>query len=293
VGYPAQSLLGHSPLEFFAEPEADFTATPFAAREPVSEIDVWFHRADGTVACLVATAVPLFGPEGDWCGARGVCRDISETRDREAALARAQVRERLLAHLTRTIRDEIEPARILETAATATAKALQASGCIICRCGEDGVMRPAAEWGNQPWDTGGESSLLAQIGGGKSIVTEHGDQALLCIGTSYRHAQNGALILGRHTAAGSWTTEERSLAADVATQLGVAIAQINNHLRLEALSRTDGLTGLLNRPLSMRNLSDGSPVPAPRRRRDRSFSSISTTSSRSTISSATTRGTRR
>jgi diguanylate cyclase (GGDEF)-like protein/PAS domain S-box-containing protein len=248
VGHSADELVGKSPLEFMAEPDADSAASPFAAKIPVSEIDVWFLRADGTLANLVATAIPLLDHNGHWCGARGVCRDVTEVRARDAAQAAARIREHLLAHLTRTIRDEIEPDRILQTAVTSTAKALEASGCRILRADADGKLQPAADWGTAPRDTGAAESLLAQIGaGGNPVTTEHGDQILMCIATSYRHALNGALCVVREKNAGVWSAAERTLAADVATQLGVAIAQINNQLHLEALSRTDALTGLLNR----------------------------------------------
>ena len=248
VGYRAEELVGKSPLEFLVEAEGAGAATPFTAEAPVSEVDVWFRRADGAIACLVATAIPLLDADGNRCGARGVCRDVTEIRERTAAQAAAQVRERMLAHLTRTIRDEIEPDRMLATAATSTAKALDASGCRIFRATADGELQPAAEWGAAPRDAGAVASLLAQVGAaGNPVTTEHGDQVLMCIATSYRHALNGALCVVRQGTAGAWTVEERALATDVATQLGVAIAQINNQLRLEALSRTDALTGLLNR----------------------------------------------
>jgi diguanylate cyclase (GGDEF)-like protein/PAS domain S-box-containing protein len=248
VGHRAEDMVGKSPLEFMTESDTDIAASPFAAKTPVSEFDVWFQRADGTLANLVATAIPLLDHDGSWCGARGVCRDVTEIRARDAAQAAARIREHLLAHLTRTIRDEIEPDRMLQTAATSTAKALEASGCRIFRADADGKLQPAADWGTVPGDAGAADSLLAQIGaGGNPVTTEHGDQILMCIATSYRHALNGALCVVRAHSAGAWTAADRTLAADVATQLGVAIAQINNHLHLEALSRTDALTGLLNR----------------------------------------------
>ena len=65
--------------------------------------------------------------------------------------------------------------------------------------------------------------------------------------TSYHRAVNGALLLWRRAEDEGWNAEDSTLLADVAVQLGVAIQQIRNQLELEALSRTDALTGLLNR----------------------------------------------
>ena len=73
--------------------------SPFATRVPVQEVEMWVKRSDGEPACLLATALPLSGLDGEWCGARGLCRNITAERTHEAALAGDRNRERLLAYI--------------------------------------------------------------------------------------------------------------------------------------------------------------------------------------------------
>lgn len=248
VGYAAADLVGHHPSEFMSDPGIADADALFSAREAVSEVDVWFRHADGADACLVSSAIPVLCAGGEWSGARGVCRDLTEARERDAALARAQARERLIAHITRTMRDEIEPGKMLEVAAASSARALGATGCRIYRETAEEPMILGAQYGPDPARPEADIALLARAGGGGNpVVTEESGQSYLCVSTSYRQSRNGGLCLARDHDADPWNTEDRALAADVAAQLGVAIAQINNHVRLEQLSRTDGLTGLLNR----------------------------------------------
>src|SRR3546814_14291038 len=82
---------------------------------------------------LEASAAPLFDEEGRWSGARGVCRDVTEARQRDVALARARSRERLTTYIVRMIRDEVEPERMLDAAAAALSRALSADGCAMLR----------------------------------------------------------------------------------------------------------------------------------------------------------------
>ena len=248
AGYEAAELVGHHPSEFLSNPEIAGADEMFSAREPISEIDVWFRHADGRDACLVSSAIPVLNASGEWAGTRGICRDVTDTRDRDAALARAQARERLIAHITRTMRDEIETGKMLEVAAASTAGALGATGCRIYREDDDAPMTLGAQYGDHPKRPEADIALLARAGaGGNPVVTEESGQLFLCVSTSYRQSRNGGLCLTRDPDAGPWSPDDRSLVAEVAAQLGVAIAQINNHIRLEQLSRTDGLTGLLNR----------------------------------------------
>ena len=86
------------------------------------------RRKDGSTACMILSCVPLIAKDGEWRGARGVARDVTRDREREAALTRARNREQLLNYIVSTIRDELEPHNMLEAAATATARALVAAG---------------------------------------------------------------------------------------------------------------------------------------------------------------------
>src|SRR5208283_4993809 len=70
---------------------------------------------------------------------------------------------------------------------------------------------------------------------------------VVAIATRWRGALNGALLLWRPETDGPFAEADLTIMADVADQLGIAIAQVAAHERTVALSRTDTLTGLDNR----------------------------------------------
>jgi len=118
LGFAASELVGQR-VQVFLLKAGETEASPFATRVPVDQVEVWFRDADGKAACLSATGLPLHGPDGEWLGVRGTCRDITDERSREIALSRARHRQQLLAYILRMVRDELEPARLLMAAAEA------------------------------------------------------------------------------------------------------------------------------------------------------------------------------
>jgi diguanylate cyclase (GGDEF)-like protein/PAS domain S-box-containing protein len=247
LDYGADELVGRHPAEFLDSTLADAADSPFLVETAVDAVDVWFRRADGRLACLETSSRPIMeGAAGR--GMRGVCRDVTADRNRQAELSRIQIRERLIAHIMRTIRDEIEPGRVLEAAAQATAQAVGAQGCRVFREDGEGALVAAATFGSDaPADPVIAGMLARAREDGRTFAAQQGAHSLLCVATSYRRSGNGALVLWRAASDGGWTADESTLVNDVAVQLGVAIQQIRNQLELEALSRTDALTGLLNR----------------------------------------------
>jgi diguanylate cyclase (GGDEF)-like protein/PAS domain S-box-containing protein len=245
LGYRAEHLVGRTPADFVVRYDASQGTPCFAATLPVVEAEVWMRQSDGSERCLLASSSPILGEDGAWRGARGVCRDVTRERMRDAALARAHNRERLLSHVVRAIRDEVEPVAMLQTAAAATTRALNATGCRIFRLQPDPVpgFVLAAECGA----VGADPPILATF-----PAAEHFDGLIdgwhvLATVTRYRQAANGALCLWRAPDRATWSDDERLLIDDVALQVGLANEQTANHERILRLSRTDSLTGLLNR----------------------------------------------
>ena len=94
-----------------------------------------------------------------------------------------------------------------------------------------------------------DASASALLGDDDSVVLDlgAGELALLVARARYHGVQNGAICLARGHAESPWEATDRALAAGVGNHLGIAIAQIADHEALERLSRTDELTGLVNR----------------------------------------------
>ncbi len=116
LGYHAYELEGRSAREFRAEtsdlpeelalPAPDSARAnqppatwPFESALTLDSVEVWLTRKDGTIGCYEVSSLPVAATDGEWIGARGVCRDVTEVRRRDAELKRAYAR---LERLSRT-----------------------------------------------------------------------------------------------------------------------------------------------------------------------------------------------
>lgn len=98
LGYSARELEGAPALALAAQspPVQPF---PLASRVPITGAAVQLRRKDGDIGYFEISAVPMVDETGDFCGSRGLCRDVTEARRRDAELAHAYQR---LEHLSRT-----------------------------------------------------------------------------------------------------------------------------------------------------------------------------------------------
>jgi diguanylate cyclase (GGDEF)-like protein/PAS domain S-box-containing protein len=246
LGYPADDLVGHRPEKFVINAE-DYTPLPFLSKSGIEDMELWMRQADGTIACVVISSLPLITTDGTWQGARGICRNVTEDREREAALTRSRHREQLLGYIVGTIRDELDPRNMLTAASAATARGLSAAGCSIFRRNESGEFIIAAEYGDVG-DKNENASVIERIGDeGEVLETKIGAWQVLATSTHYRHSANGLICIWKPADQGNWADDMHILIVDVASQLGIANEQITNHEHIVNLSRTDAMTGLLNR----------------------------------------------
>ena len=244
MGFAADELVGRRPADFILADESSPATLPFETNVEMEDVEVWMRQSDGSQVCLLASATPIRSDRGEWRGARGVCRDVTQERLRDAALSRANNRERLLGYIVRTIRDEVDPGDMLKTAAEATARALGATGCQIFRIlPESSDFELSALSGS----AGDEHSVLDSFLGSDHFDGDLDGWRVLATVCRYRHSINGAVLLWRAQDRPAWSDDDRLLIDDVANQVGLAAEQITNHERVVKLSRTDGLTGLFNR----------------------------------------------
>jgi diguanylate cyclase (GGDEF)-like protein/PAS domain S-box-containing protein len=249
LGYTGEELIGRKAEEFVISPE-EFSPLPFVSDRPLDDVEVWMRGKDGSTACVQVSCVPLIASENGvdkWQGTRGVCRDVTDKRENESALARARHREQHLSYIVSTIRDELEPHNMLNAAAAATARALGMSGCRIYRRDERGAFAVAAEYGNVQGLKALDAALGSMEASDKAIELTIDKWQVLATPTNYRQAVNGALSMWKPADGEPWEDDHHILIRDVANQLGIANEQISNHERIVNLSRTDSMTGLLNR----------------------------------------------
>ena len=245
LGYRADELVGRAAGDLVTNPE-DFSPIPFLSQRELDNIEIWMRRNDGTPACVLLAVWPMTDANGVWRGARGICRDLTEERERENVLARARQREQLLGYIVGNIRDEVDPANMLTSAAAATGRALGAAGSRIYRRGSDKRIKIGAYYGGEAPE--GLDEVIAGHIGDKGVETiKLGNDSVLIAPTLYRGEVNGAVTMWRPIERGAWDDDHRLLLNDVANQLGIANEQIANHERVVMLALTDGMTGLLNR----------------------------------------------
>jgi len=247
LGYSANELNGRLARDLFEDRVEVDGANPFESRTPLDDQEVWVRRANGALACLLVSSIPVHDKSGRWIATRGLCRDVSEAREREAALARARNREMLLGKIVHAIRDELDPTRILGVAADSTTMALGAPYCWILRRQGEGFEVAIANDGEAAIADVIEASLgAAATSVGPRFESAVGDFDVLMAHTRYHGAVNGAICVASDIGAG-WSADQRALLGGVGNHLGIVIAQIGDHEALERLSRTDELSGLLNR----------------------------------------------
>ncbi len=248
LGYGANQFVGHHPREFLAEGKDAPDPLPFQAERPLENKMVWFRTAGGEPACLTVSSMPLVSAGGLWEGARGVCRDVTDERERDAALERARQRDRALAEVIREIRTEIDLDTVLAKATRAAAETLGATACWVFLLDAEGGARLAASHprGAAPPTSriAARIEALSKLDSQESVV-EIG--AAMLATAQHAHKISGVIAVARSESADPWTSDDHTLLLGVANQLGIAIEQAKIHDELQILSRTDALTGLLNR----------------------------------------------
>ncbi|MBT6094755.1 MAG: diguanylate cyclase [Rhodospirillaceae bacterium] len=250
LGYLADELINDAGEDYVTDPES-YTPLPFVSERPLEDIEMWFRSKEGETVCMLVSCVPLFheqkGAERLWSGTRGVCRDVTDERSSEAALARARHREQLLSYIVSSVRDELDPQNMLNAAVTATARALGVAGCRIYRQSDPGQFLVAADYGNieKLEDLDAAVAGLEDLSEVAQLDLEH--WSVLAVSTHYRQTVNGVICIWKSNKDGEWSNDQLIMVSDIANQLGIASEQVTNHERIVALSRTDSMTGLLNR----------------------------------------------
>lgn len=254
LGYTSEELIDEPGEDYAVDPES-YAPLPFVSERPLEDIEMWLRSKQGETVCMLVSCVPLFREgesEGDeaerqWSGTRGVCRDVTDERNSEAALARARHREQLLSYIVSSVRDELDPQNMLDAAATTTARALGVAGCRIYRQAEPNQFLIAADYGNieKLEDLDAAIEGLSEIN--EVVPIDLPAWRILAVTTHYRQTVNGLICIWKSRSDGEWSDDHLILISDIANQLGIANEQVTNHERIVALSRTDSMTGLLNR----------------------------------------------
>ncbi|MCF8474907.1 MAG: sensor domain-containing diguanylate cyclase [Emcibacter sp.] len=265
LGYTAYELNGKNSYEMIVGGNEN---NPFDTMDKVNDMELWLKRSDGSMACLLVSAVPVLDNRAMWQGARGVCRDITHIREREAILRRTQRREHVLGKIVSNIRDMATPATMLENTMTATLEGIDADYCCIIQKKHqpDGHFKAEIKHHKGPSIEDGLREELCQKAvcrwsdtktqKQKTEVIQIGRYRILMGITNHHGICNGAIFLIRAIKTNhkkndlkhdEWQENEKHLFTGITNHLGIALEQITTHEELEKLATTDELTGLLNR----------------------------------------------
>lgn len=248
LGFEAMSLVGRAAASLLDPERQAPDALPFLAVEAVEDVEIWVRGADGEPRCMSVNALPMTDGRGVWVGARGVCRDVTVERERQAALDRLAERERVIDGVIEAMRSAPEPTAMLSMAVNETAAAARAEVWLLRRDAK-GLWYPGAGPARSDaalaWDEIGQG--LEESGVDRTQDWRIGTLRYLARATRFGDGINGALILVHRKNQGPFSPTAAALIDALVGPLGIAIAQADQIERLERLSSTDELTGLLNR----------------------------------------------
>jgi diguanylate cyclase (GGDEF)-like protein/PAS domain S-box-containing protein len=250
VGYLPQALNGASPAGIALDPhEASHLVAFFAAREPVTEAEVWIRGEDGNAACLVASVRPIFNERGEWSGARGVARDVTADRRRTRELQEQRDDDALISAIARAIQQEMQPHDMLQAASRVLVTSFQAAAAWIVPLRSDGTQVTDAARHIDPTMATALPDPDFQYLMETAIPSDQQAQAyqiwregpFLCLLTHHWDVMNGFVVLL------DTTGRAEAMLAHAADHLSNAIEHARQLRELDRLSRTDELTGLFNR----------------------------------------------
>lgn len=247
LGYSADRLVGIRARDLVVEPSNTADSIPFETSKLILHSEVWLKDSEGRPACLLSTATPLFDEKGRWKGARGLSRDVTRERLRDFDSAQSQARDLVVAYLVDQIRSDSRPQAMLETAVGAMARALSADTATIFLPDGADSFELVASFGKQAGATAAEGVLQGLAPEALGYEGRIHGQQLLLHKIRHRDAFSGAIAVSRSGDDRSWDPDDRSLITAIEAQIGPILAQVAERRRAERLSRTDALTGLLNR----------------------------------------------
>jgi diguanylate cyclase (GGDEF)-like protein/PAS domain S-box-containing protein len=244
LGHLAGDLIGREAASI-ALRGRNSTPLPFTADAPRYDVEAWLATADGGEVCLAVTSVPLFDEAANKVGSRGLCRDVTATRRQRSEDANTRYRERLLGYVLQLVRDQLDPATMLEAAVGALLLATGARGVSIYRLDLETKLERQSQAG-ESFPRGLERALLKDIGTDDCIDRSHPKGRVIARLTRLQDRPNGILALWRQPDDAPWDEEARELVEQVADEVASAVEQLNREQELKRLSQTDPVTGLLN-----------------------------------------------
>jgi diguanylate cyclase (GGDEF)-like protein/PAS domain S-box-containing protein len=262
----AAELHGRYAVEMFNTAEFDASKL-FGATEAIKDYELWIE-AGGAQLCFSFSAEPIYDKSGQWSGSRGVGRNITELKHKEAELARIRSSEALINQVLQAIRAEADPQAMLTAAANAVVLSSALKACWIFRRADNEdfstqnatIIKAAYKYDEESLlldEADIQNHLEGKLAYEKQEGIEWSNDQYHVIATP---ASRGGKLLGivcffvandledeKPKVFEEYLSISRALAHHITDQVATAIALAEQHEHLKILSRTDSLTSLLNR----------------------------------------------
>lgn len=163
-----------------------------------------------------------------------------------------------MARIVRAASSELDPNNILTSALAETRDTLAADYADIRRPDEDGAFKLVvcakdADAGDAPV----LNTVFSRMSESRTLVTAADSECFhLCAPVVFQDSVIAALLVSRKLSDNAFSDAERQFCDELANQFAILIAQVDSHLKLDEMARTDEMTGLLNRRAFLAELAD-------------------------------------
>ncbi|WP_428532142.1 diguanylate cyclase [Rhodopila sp.] len=249
LGWPSSSLIGQSADRLIDDDATIATINPFCPAVEIRRHRAWLCCADGRLALVSISAVPLRNAAGQVVGARGAGIDVTDSDIGSMQVAGRLRRGQVLHYILTQVKRETEVDAMMDAGLGALVHALGAEGAVaigaVCNSSEIGILHEYGAGAAEVLPVA--SKVVANSGSKASRVTAPDGRSVLAIGCDIRSGLPAGLAVWRAAGSCQWDQDDIALA-------GAAVCIVRMVLEHEALqreitlqARTDPLTGLLNR----------------------------------------------
>ena len=176
-----------------------------------------------------------------------LARDRTEDHAREAEFIREQNHGKIREYIFSSLWNELDPQQRLLNAAKTMVEVLGINGCCIYRQTKKGQDLVVAQCDSEEEKKALISKIPTIDHGAKPVTMNIGSLEVLSIATQYGQDANGCVAIWKSSEAEGWGDDQRTLFSEISSQVGIANEHLIKYERIVALSRTDSMTGLLNR----------------------------------------------
>lgn len=235
LDYGPDEVFGSRITRFFTDKREAEASLVFLSREPAWEREVWLSDKSGVSHCFLVSSVPVTNERGHWQGARGIAREVTEQREREAELKKARYSQRMVNSVLHAMRSEVDPRAILDAATIVAADTAELDACLVARSHHGQALEWVAMTLPDPKMKTGftdfSAGLLARMQDNMSTAHRGLNRYrapaghFLIATTSIDGTANGAVAFGRNSGGADWSSEDEHILRAMAEQLGISLAQ--------------------------------------------------------------------